>query len=64
VIIAAVLRRSLQLGINPTLGTSVRHGLGGSAANADIHVLEVSHQLGETKKDEGLIQDGDVAEAR
>jgi hypothetical protein len=41
VIIAAVLRRSLQLGINPTLGTSVRHGLGGSAANTDIDVLKL-----------------------
>jgi hypothetical protein len=39
----------------------VQHGLRDSAANADIHVLEVSHQSDEMKKDEGLIQDGNVA---
>jgi hypothetical protein len=36
----------------------------GSAANADIHVLKLCHQLDEMKKDKGLIQDGNVAVAR
>jgi hypothetical protein len=47
--------------IASTLDTLVQHGLRDSAANADIHVLEVSHQSDEMKKDEGLIQDGNVA---